>query len=76
MHASTAPDDGRGVDLKEALAHLEQALEIIDSNKVSLAVGARLQEVVDLLKTPDGVWSSGQLLSADKVAYPFRIAGT
>ena len=53
MDASTAPDEGRGADLKDALAHLELALEILDSNKVSPAVGARLQEVVDLLKTPD-----------------------
>jgi hypothetical protein len=52
MSASTAPDDDRGVDLREALAHLEQALEIIDSKKVSPAVGARLQEVIDQLKAP------------------------
>ena len=50
MSASTAQDDGRGLDLKEALAHLEQALEILDSTKVSPAVGARLQEVIEQLK--------------------------
>jgi len=52
MRASTAPDNGRDLDLKEVLAHLEQALEILDSNKVSPAVGARLQEVIEQLKAP------------------------
>ena len=53
VDASTVPDDDRGADLKDALAYLELALEILDSNKVSPAIGARLQEVVDLLNTPD-----------------------
>lgn len=52
MSASTAQSKGRGLDLKDAVAHLEQALEILDSNKVSADVGARLQEVIDQLK-PD-----------------------
>ena len=52
MRASTAQDNGRGLELKDALAHLEQALEILDSNKVSPDVGARLQEVIEQLKAP------------------------
>jgi hypothetical protein len=53
MGALTAQDDGYGLDLKDALAHLERALEILDSNKVSPDVGARLQEVIEQLKAPD-----------------------
>jgi hypothetical protein len=53
MDASTAQNDGRDLDLKDALAHLEQALEILDSNKVSADVGARLQAVIDQLKAPN-----------------------
>jgi hypothetical protein len=53
MSASTAQGDGRDPDLKDALAHLEQALEILDSHKVSPAVGARLMEVIEQLKATD-----------------------
>ena len=53
MGASTAQSNGRGLNLDDALAHLEQALEILDAKKVSPDVGARLQEVIDQLKTPD-----------------------
>lgn len=50
MSASTARDNGRDQNLKDALAHLEQALEILDSHKVSPAVGARLMEVIEQFK--------------------------
>jgi len=53
MGASTARNDGRGPDVKDALEHLEQALEILDSQRVSPNIGARLQEVIDQLKTPN-----------------------
>jgi len=53
MGASTAQIDGRDLNVADALAHLEQALEILDTKKVSPAVGARLQEVIDQLKAPD-----------------------
>jgi len=53
MGASTAQIDGRDLNVEDALAHLEQALEILDTKKVSPAVGARLQEVIDQLKAPD-----------------------
>lgn len=53
MNASTAQGNGRDLDLKDALAHLEQALEILDLHKISPAVGARLVEVIELLKAFD-----------------------
>ena len=53
MGASMAQSSGRGLNLEDALAHLEQALEILDAKKVSPDVGARLQEVIDQLKAPD-----------------------
>ena len=53
MSASTAQSEDRGPDLKDALAHLEQALEILDSKKASPDVGARLLEVIDKLKALD-----------------------
>lgn len=53
MSASFARNEGRGLDLKDALALLEQALEILDANEASLDVGARLFEVIEKLKAPD-----------------------
>ena len=53
MGASTAQIDGRGLNLEDALAHLEQALEILDAKKVSPDVGARLQEVIEQLRAPN-----------------------
>jgi hypothetical protein len=53
MSASTAHDKGHGVSLKDALALLEQALEILDSKSVSPEVGARLQEVIEQLRALD-----------------------
>ena len=53
MGASNAQGDGRGQDHRDALAHLEQALDILDSKKVSPDIGARLQEVIDRLKALD-----------------------
>jgi hypothetical protein len=51
MSASTAQNEGRDPDVKDAVEHLERALEILDSSRVSADVGARLQEVIDQLKT-------------------------
>ena len=53
MGASMAQSSGRGLNLEDALAHLEQALEILDAKKVSPDVGARLQEVIDQLRASD-----------------------
>ena len=53
MSASTAQNEGRGLDLKDACALLEQALEILDSKKLSSDVSARLQDVIDRLEALD-----------------------
>jgi len=50
MGASTAQSNADGRDLKDAHALLEQALEILDTKKVSPDVGARLQAVIDQVK--------------------------
>jgi hypothetical protein len=50
MGASTAQSNAGGLDLKDAHALLERALEILDSKKVSPDVGARLQAVIDQVK--------------------------
>jgi hypothetical protein len=53
MGASTAQREGRDLDHKDALAHLEQALEILDAKKVSPDVGALLHEVIERVRAID-----------------------
>jgi len=51
MSASTAQYQGGDQSLKEAVALLEQALAIVDAAKISPDVGARLQDVIEQLKS-------------------------
>lgn len=51
MSACIAQYEGCDPSLKQAVALLEQALAIVDSAKVSPDVGARLQEVIEQLKS-------------------------
>ena len=53
MSALNAHSEGRDDDPKDALVLLEQALEILDSQKVSPEVGARLQDVINQLRAID-----------------------
>jgi hypothetical protein len=54
MGASAAQFEGRDPSLKEAVVLLEQALAIVDAARVSPDVGARLQEVIEQLKSVSG----------------------
>jgi hypothetical protein len=53
MGASAAQHDGCRSELKDAVALLERALEILDSNGVSADVGARLQDLIDQIGSAD-----------------------
>lgn len=53
MSASTAQRTCRDLKLKDGVELLELALVILDNKKVSPEIGARLQDVVDQLKSID-----------------------
>ena len=61
MGASIAQREGCRADLKDAIALLEQALGILDSNEVSPDVGARLHAVIEQVKVVDGEAGSASL---------------